>query len=79
MNNHSDYFQSADFSFGILNKIFLQVQQATYIFITVTAPRMKGISCVIIFTSCISVAKTQDINLDGAVSDKVELTLEERS
>ena len=40
---------------------------------------MKGISCVIIFTSCISVTKTQDINLDGAVSDKVELTLEERS
>ena len=41
--------------------------------------RMKAISYVIIFTGSISVSKTQDIDLDGAVSDKVGLSLEERS
>ena len=41
--------------------------------------RMKVISYVIIFTGSISVSKTQDIDLDGAVSDKVGLSLEERS
>ena len=40
---------------------------------------MKAISYVIIFTGSISVSKTQDIDLDGAVSDKVGLSLEERS
>ena len=40
---------------------------------------MKGISLVIIYTSCISVSKTQDIDLDGEVSDKVEWGWEERT
>ena len=40
---------------------------------------MKGISLVIIYTSCMSVSKTQEIDLDGEVSGKVELSLEERT
>ena len=40
---------------------------------------MKAISYVIIFTGSLSMSKTQDIDLDGVVSDKVELSLEQRS
>ena len=46
---------------------------ATGKYLNCDCTKMKGISLVIIYTSCISVSKTQDIDLDGEVSGKVEL------